>query len=123
MLFFHIIIFMVPLDKFDISLKNTPPPPGLVPCCTESWQRFPPIFFSISLAPTNTVVRVHTKNDGKTQKTKGIYRKTRKPLRRREVLTQPYLTANNSNLLFLIFSCLITIADRLALSNSSAFGL
>ena len=73
---------MVPLDKFDIYLKNTPPP-GLVPCCTESWQRFPPILFSISLAPTNTVVRVHTKNDGKTQKTKGIYKKTRKPLRRR----------------------------------------
>ena len=37
-----------------------------------------------SLAPTNIVVRVHTKNYGKTRKTKGIYRKTRKPLRRRE---------------------------------------
>ena len=41
---------MVPLAKFDISLKN---------------RRFPPIFFSISLAPTNIVVRVHTKNYGK----------------------------------------------------------
>ena len=50
---------MVPLAKFDISLKNTPP--GLAPFCTESWQRFPPIFFLISLAPTNIVVRVHTK--------------------------------------------------------------
>ena len=50
---------MVPLVKFDISLKNTPP--GLAPFCSESWQRFPPIFFSISLAPTNIVVRVHTK--------------------------------------------------------------
>ena len=69
---------MVSLAKFDISLKNTPP--GLAPFCTESWQRFPPIFFSISLAPTNIVVRVHTKNYGKTRKTKGIYRKTRKPL-------------------------------------------
>ena len=66
---------MVPLAKFDISLNNTPP--GLAPFCTESWQRFPPIFFSISLAPTNKVVRVHTKNYGKTRKTKGIYRKTR----------------------------------------------
>ena len=28
---------MVPLAKFDISLKNTPP--RLVPFCTESWQR------------------------------------------------------------------------------------
>ena len=74
---------MVPLAKFDISLKNTPP--GLAPFCTESWQRFPSIFFSISLAPTNIGVRVHTKNYGKTRKTKGIYRKTRKPLRRREV--------------------------------------
>ena len=74
---------MVPLAKFDISLKNTPP--GLAPFCTESWQMFPPIFFSISLAPTNIVVRVHTKNYGKTRKTKGIYRKTRKRLRRREV--------------------------------------
>ena len=73
---------MVPLAKFDISLKNTPP--GLAPFCTESWQKFPPIFFSISLAPKNIVVRVHTKNCGKTGKTKGIYRKTRKPLRRRE---------------------------------------
>ena len=41
---------------------------------TESWQRFPTIFFSISLAPTNIVVSGHTKN----------YGKTRKPLRRRE---------------------------------------
>ena len=49
---------MVPLAKFDISLKNSPP--GLAPFWTESWQRFPPIFFSISLAPTNIVVRVHT---------------------------------------------------------------
>ena len=64
------------LAKFDISLKNTPP--DLAPFCTESWQRFPPIFFSISLATTNIVVRVHTKNYGKTRKTKGIYRKTRK---------------------------------------------
>ena len=40
-------------------------------------------FFPISLAPTNIVVRVHTKNYGKTRKIKGIYRKTRKPLRRR----------------------------------------
>ena len=63
---------MVPLAKFDISLKNTSPP-GLTPFCTESWQRFPPIFFSISLAPTNIVIRVHKKNYGKTQKTKGIY--------------------------------------------------
>ena len=75
---------MVPLAKFDISLKDAPP--GLAPFCTESWQRFPPIFFSISLAPTNIVGRVHTKNYGKPRKTKGIYRKTRKPLRRREVL-------------------------------------
>ena len=75
---------MVPLAKFDISSKNAPPP-GLTPFCTESWQKFPPIFFSISLAPTNIVVRVHTKNYGKTRKTKGIYRKTRKPLRRRKV--------------------------------------
>ena len=75
---------MVPLAKFDISLKNTPP--GLAPFCTESWQRFPPIFFSISLIPTNIVVRVHAKNYGKTRKTKGIYRKTRKPLWRRELL-------------------------------------
>ena len=59
---------MVPLVKFDISLKNTPP--GLAPFCTESWQRFPPIFFSISFAPTNIVVRVHPKNYGKTRKTK-----------------------------------------------------
>ena len=64
---------MVPHAKFDISLKNTPP--GLAPFCTESWQRFPPIFFSISLAPTNIVVRVHTKNYGKTRKPKGIYGK------------------------------------------------
>ena len=64
---------MVPLAKFDISLKNAPP--GLAPFCTESWQRFPPIFFSISLASTNIVVRVHTKNYGKTRKTKGIHRK------------------------------------------------
>ena len=71
---------MVSLAKFDISLNNTPP--GLAPFCTESWQRFPPIF-SISLAPTNKVVRFHTKNYGKTRKTKGIYRKTRKHLRRR----------------------------------------
>ena len=54
---------MVPLAKFDISLKNAPP--DLAPFCTENWQRFPPIFFSISLAPTNIVVRVHTKNYGK----------------------------------------------------------
>ena len=54
---------MVPPAKFDISLKYTPP--GLAPFCTESWQRFPPIFFSISLAPTNIVVRVQTKNYGK----------------------------------------------------------
>ena len=54
---------MVPLAKFDIFLKNTPP--GLATFCTESWQRFPPIFFSISLAPTNIVVRVHAKNYGK----------------------------------------------------------
>ena len=73
---------MVPLAKFDISLKNAPP--GVALFCTESWQRFPPIFFLISLAPTNIVVRVHTKNYGKTQKTKGIYRKTQKVLRRRE---------------------------------------
>ena len=39
------------------------------------------------IAPTNIVVRVHTKNYGKTRKTKGIYRKTRKPLRRREALS------------------------------------
>ena len=51
---------------------------------TESWQRFPTIFFSISLAPTNIVVSGHTKSYGKTRKTKGIYGKTRKPLRRRE---------------------------------------
>ena len=42
-------------------------------------------FFSISLAPTNIVVSGHTKNYGKTRKTKGIYGKTRKLLRRREV--------------------------------------
>ena len=59
---------MVPLAKFDISLKNTPP--GLAPFCTESWQRFPAIFFSISLAPTNIVARVHTKNYGKHGKLK-----------------------------------------------------
>ena len=53
---------------------------------TESWQRFPTIFFSISLAPTNIVVSGHTKNYGKTRKTKGIYEKTRKPLRRREAV-------------------------------------
>ena len=63
---------MVPVAKFDISLKNSPS--GLAPFCTESWQRFP-IFFSTSLAPTNIVVRVHTKNYGKTRKTKGIYTK------------------------------------------------
>ena len=74
---------MVPLAKFDISLKNTPP--GLAPFCTESWQRFPTIFFSISLAPTDKVVSGHTKNYGKTRKTKGIYGKTRKSLRRREM--------------------------------------
>ena len=51
---------------------------------TESWQRFPTIFFSISLAPTIIVVSGHTKNYEKTRKTKGIYGKTRKPLRRRE---------------------------------------
>ena len=50
---------------------------------TESWQRFPTIFFSISLAPTNIVVSGHNKNYEKTRKTKGIYGKTRKPLRRR----------------------------------------
>ena len=38
------------------------------------------------LAPTNIVVSGHTKNYGKTRKTKGIYGKTRKPLRRREGL-------------------------------------
>ena len=59
---------MVPLTKFDISLKNTSP--GLAPFCTESWQRFPSIFFSISLPPTNIVVRVHTKNYGKHGKPK-----------------------------------------------------
>ena len=73
---------MVPLATFDISLKNTPP--GLAPFCTESWQRFPTIFFSILLAPTNIVVSGHTKNYGKTRKTKGINGKTRKPLRRRK---------------------------------------
>ena len=57
---------MVLLAKFDISLKNTPP--GLAPFCTEIWQRFPPIFFSISFAPTNIVVRVHTKNYEKLKK-------------------------------------------------------
>ena len=41
-------------------------------------------FFSISLAPTNIVDSGHTKNYGKTQKTKGIYGKTRKLLQRRE---------------------------------------
>ena len=59
---------MVPLDKFDISLKNTPP--GLAPFCTESWQRFPTIFFSISLAPADKVVSGHTKNYGKHGKLK-----------------------------------------------------
>ena len=49
-------------------------------------------FFSISLAPTNIVVRVHTKNYGKTRKTKGIYRKTRKPLRTREVYANEHST-------------------------------
>ena len=42
-------------------------------------------FFSISLTPTNIVVSGHTKNYGKTRKTKGICGKTRKPLRRREI--------------------------------------
>ena len=41
-------------------------------------------FCSISLAPTNIVVSGHTKNYGKTRKTKGIYGKTRKPLRRKD---------------------------------------
>ena len=59
---------MVPLAKFDISLKNTPP--GLTPFCTESWQRFPTIFFSISLAPKNIAVSGHTKNYGKHGKLK-----------------------------------------------------
>ena len=54
---------MITLAKFDISLKDAPP--GLAPFCTESWQRFPPIFSSISLTPTNIVGRVHTKNYGK----------------------------------------------------------
>ena len=78
---------MAPLAKFDISLKKYSP--GLASFCTESWQRFPPIFFSISLEPTNIVVRVHTKNYGNARKTKGIYRKTRKPLRRREAYGCP----------------------------------
>ena len=55
---------MVPLAKFDISLKNTPP--GLAPFCTESWQKGFLRFFS-------------------QRKTKGIYGKTRKSLRRREI--------------------------------------
>ena len=79
---------MVPLAKFDISLKDAPP--GLAPFCTESWQRFPPIFFSISLAPTNIVGRVHTKN----------YGKTRKPLRRREVLPSYEKELSNLQLRF-----------------------
>ena len=65
---------MVPLAKFDIPLKNTSP--GLVPFCTESWQRFPTIFFSISLAPTDKVVSGHTKNYGKNGKLKEFTKNT-----------------------------------------------
>ena len=36
----------------------------------EIFFRFPPIFFSISLAPTNIVVRVHTKVTEKHEKLK-----------------------------------------------------
>ena len=82
---FHIIIFLVPLAKFDTSLKNTPP--GLAPFCTESWQRFPPIFSQFLLRPQTWSSEFIQKFTGKTRKTKEIYRKTRKPLRRREVQT------------------------------------
>ena len=78
---------------------------------TESWQNFPPIFFSISLAPTNIVVRVHTKNYGKTRKTEGIYRKTRKPLRRREVQeNQKGYTSRPLAIIF--FSILSTLSQH-----------
>ena len=89
---------MVPLAKFDISLKNTPP--GLAPFCTESWQRFPTIFFSILFVPTNIVVSDHTKNYGKTKR---IYGKTRKPLRRREVLGSRRCYNNKSPYVLLYF--------------------
>ena len=42
---------------------------------TESWQRFPTIFFSISLAPTNIVVSGHTKSTEKHGKLKKFLRK------------------------------------------------
>ena len=63
---------MVPLAKFDISLKNTSLPVWrhFVQKVGRGFLRF---FFSISLAPTNIVIRVHKKNYGKTQKIKGIY--------------------------------------------------
>ena len=41
----------------------------------------PPNFLSISLAATITVISGHTKNTEKHRKTKGVYGKTRKPLR------------------------------------------
>ena len=40
---------MVPLAKFDISLKNTPS--GLAPFCTESWQSFLRFFSQFLLWP------------------------------------------------------------------------
>ena len=57
---------MVPLAKFDISLKNTPP--GMAPFCTESWQRFPTIFSQFHLRPqtrSSAVIQKITEKHGK----------------------------------------------------------
>ena len=69
---------MVPLAKFDISLKNTPPVwRHLVQKVARGFLRS---FLNFTCAHKHSRQRSYKK----LRKTKGIYGKTRKPLRRKE---------------------------------------
>ena len=77
---------MVQLAKFDISLKNTPLPRRFGASLYRKLAEVSSDFFlNFSCAHKHSRQSSY-KNFGKTQKTKGIYRKTRKPLRIREYL-------------------------------------
>ena len=74
-------------------------------------------FFSqFHLRSTNIVVSGHTKNYGKTRKTKGIYGKTRKPLRRRETLNNAFVFALQASVMRSMTSCQKTIKIKLYLT-------